>query len=177
MPNGARSWGNYLNWKPATLNSLDQLKSQRKNLMRPVIFLLFLTCFAVCTSAAEQTIEGTWLSADGDGLIEIRQTDAGPIGVIAGSALDPEHKNPDRKDDLNPDLALRERPLLGLTIMTGFKAVGDSRWKGGSVYDPNSGKTYKCKLKLIDANTLEVRGYIGVSWLGRTETWTRHNLR
>ena len=144
--------------------------------MRRVTTLLLLSCFAVGVSAAEQTIEGTWLSADGEGLIEIRITDAGPIGLIAGSALDPEHKKPQRRDDLNPDPALRERPLLGLTIMTSFKADGDSRWKGGSVYDPNSGKTYKCKLNLIDANTLEVRGYIGVPWLGRTETWTRHKI-
>jgi uncharacterized protein (DUF2147 family) len=144
--------------------------------MRRITTLLLLSCFAVGVSAAEQTIEGTWLSADGEGLIEIRITDAGPIGLIAGSALDPEHKKPQRRDDLNPDPALRERPLLGLTIMTSFKADGDSRWKGGSVYDPNSGKTYKCKLKLIDKNTLEVRGYIGVSWLGRTEKWTRHSL-
>ena len=144
--------------------------------MRRVTTLLLLSCFAVGVSAAEQTIEGTWLSADGEGLIEIRITDAGPIGLIAGSALDPEHKKPQRRDDLNPDPELRERPLLGLTIMTSFKADGDSRWKGGSVYDPNSGKTYKCKLKLIDKNTLEVRGYIGVSWLGRTEKWTRYDL-
>ena len=145
--------------------------------MRQVIFLLCLNLFAVGASAAEQTIEGTWLSADGDGLIDIRMTDAGPIGSIAGSAVDPENRQAERKDDLNPDPALRERPLLGLTIMTGFKADGDSRWKGGLIYDPNSGKTYKCKLRLIDANTLDVRGYIGVSWLGRTETWTRHNMR
>jgi uncharacterized protein (DUF2147 family) len=162
--------------KQAALNNRDQLPSQRASLMRPVIFLLFLNLFAIGASAAEQTIEGTWLSADGEGLIEIRITDAGPIGLIAGSALDPEHKKPKRRDDLNPDAALRERLLLGLTIMTDFKADGDSRWKGGSVYDPNSGKTYKCKLNLIDSNTLEVRGYIGVSWLGRTETWTRHNI-
>ena len=145
--------------------------------MRQVIFLLLLNFFAVGASAAEQSIEGTWLSADGEGLIEIRMTDAGPIGLIAGSALDPEFKKPERRDDLNPDPALRERPLLGLTIMTGFQADGSSRWKGGTIYDPNSGKTYKCKLRLIDANTLDVRGYIGVSWLGRTETWTRHNMR
>ena len=149
---------------------------QPASFMHRVTTLLLLSCFAVGANAAEQIIEGTCLSADGDGLIEIRIMDASPIGSIAGSALDPEHKNPQRSDDLNPDPALRERPLLGLTIMTGFTTDGDSRWKGGSVYDPNSGKTYKCKLKLIDANTLEVRGYIGVSWLGRTETWTRYDL-
>lgn len=143
-------------------------------LIRFTIFLVLLSCFAVETRADYRSIEGTWLSADGDGLIEVRLTDAGPIGLIAGSALDPQHQKPGRKDDLNPDPALRDRPLLGLTIMQGFRSDGESRWNGGTIYDPNSGKTYKCKLQLVDANTLEVRGYIGVSWLGRTETWTRH---
>lgn len=52
---------------------------------------------------------------------------------------------------------------------------GDGRWSVGQIYDPNSGKTYSCKLKLIDRNTLYVRGYIGISLIGRTETWRRQS--
>jgi uncharacterized protein (DUF2147 family) len=138
------------------------------------ILIITAACFTAISRAQDQSIVGTWLSADGDGLITIRNSAAGPIGTIAGSRLDPEHRKPARKDDLNPDPALRNRPLLGLDIMAGFEEDGESRWKGGSIYDPNSGKTYKCKLKLLDPDTLEVRGYIGVSWLGRTETWVRN---
>jgi uncharacterized protein (DUF2147 family) len=50
---------------------------------------------------------------------------------------------------------------------------GDGAWSGGFIYDPNSGKTYRCKLKLKDRNTLKLRGYIGISLLGRTDVWTR----
>jgi uncharacterized protein (DUF2147 family) len=57
--------------------------------------------------------------------------------------------------------------------LDGFDYAGEGKWKNGRVYDPNSGKTYKCKLTLVDENTLELRGYIGISLLGRTETWSR----
>lgn len=119
------------------------------------------------------SIEGVWLSADETGWIKIEFGDNGPEGSIAGSPDDAEKRRPSDKDELNPDPALRDRLLLGLTIMDGFTAAGDGKWKNGRIYDPNSGKTYKCKLTLVDANTLELRGYIGISWLGRTETWSR----
>jgi uncharacterized protein (DUF2147 family) len=57
--------------------------------------------------------------------------------------------------------------------MDGFTYSGEGKWKSGRIYDPNSGKTYKCKVTPVNENTLELRGYIGFSLLGRTETWTR----
>ncbi len=57
--------------------------------------------------------------------------------------------------------------------MTGFAANGEGKWTGGRIYDPNNGKTYKCTLELANDGTLKVRGYVGISWFGRTETWTR----
>jgi uncharacterized protein (DUF2147 family) len=130
--------------------------------------------FAVANDGPS-SIEGVWLSADGTGWIKIELGVDGPKGSIAGSPDDPEQRKPSDKDNLNPDPALRDRALLGLTIMDGFTTAGDGKWKNGKIYDPNSGKTYKCKLTLVDANTLELRGYIGISLLGRTETWTRRN--
>lgn len=116
-------------------------------------------------------VEGTWISGDGDGWIEIRIVGDGLSGVIAGSP-NPDPDRPD-KDEKNPNPALRDRRLIGLDIFAGFRYAGKGRWKGGTIYDPNSGKTYSCKVALIDVDTLEVRGYIGVSLLGRTETWKR----
>jgi uncharacterized protein (DUF2147 family) len=139
------------------------------------ILILTSIVLSQLTLAADtaHSIEGVWLSADGTGWIKIELGEDGPKGSIAGSPDDPEHKKPSDKDELNPDPALRDRQLLGLTIMQGFTAAGDGKWKNGRIYDPNSGKTYKCKLTLVDENTLELRGYIGISLLGRTETWTR----
>ena len=132
-----------------------------------------LPSLSVHATDTAYSIEGIWLSADGTGWIKIEMGANGPTGSIAGSPDDAEQQRPSDKDELNPDPALRDRDLLGLTIMQGFMAAGGGTWKNGKIYDPNSGKTYKCNLTLVDENTLELRGYIGISLLGRTETWTR----
>ncbi len=123
-------------------------------------------------SVAGDAIEGVWITADGDGLIEFQVQDEQLSGVIVGSASDPNHIKPPRYDDLNPDASLRERPLLGLAIVTNLLSSDNDEWKG-QVYDPNTGKTYQCTITLLDTNTLKLRGYIGFSLLGKTRVWTR----
>lgn len=76
-------------------------------------------------------------------------------------------------DTENPDPALRTRPILGMVIMEGFVYDGDGTWHEGTIYDANNGKTYRCKMRLEDRDTLKVRGFIGFSMIGRTEVWTR----
>jgi uncharacterized protein (DUF2147 family) len=68
---------------------------------------------------------------------------------------------------------LKNKPLLGMTIMQGMKQNGDA-YEGGKILDPDNGKTYRCKLKLDETgNKLEVRGFIGISLFGRSQTWVR----
>jgi uncharacterized protein (DUF2147 family) len=132
---------------------------------------LFLVGVPVALAEQPPPIEGTWLSGDGDGWIEITRQGDGLSGVIRGSP-NADDDRPDQ-DEKNPDPALRQRPLTGLELFSGFAYDGDGRWSGGMIYDPNSGKTYRCIITWVDGNTLKVRGYIGVPMLGRTETWTR----
>lgn len=144
--------------------------------MNPVIggLLGIALLFAALGAAPAQgvpPIEGTWLSGDGDGWIEITREGNGLSGVIKGSPNASDDR-PD-KDEKNPDPALRDRPLTGLELFAGFAWDGDGRWTGGTIYDPNSGKTYRCIITWVDEDTLKVRGYIGVPMLGRTETWKR----
>ncbi len=63
-------------------------------------------------------------------------------------------------------------PIIGLVIIENIKKDGDE-FKGGTILDPENGKTYKCKLKLGDDGKLKVRGYLGFSLIGRTQYWTR----
>lgn len=140
---------------------------------RAALLAIVLLPMSAMAEISAGSVEGVWLSADGTGWIKIELGTDGPIGSIAGSPDKSGERKPSDKDVLNPDPALRDRLLLGLTIMDGFTHAGEGRWKSGRIYDPNSGKTYKCKLTLVDENTLELRGYIGFSLLGRTETWTR----
>ncbi len=121
--------------------------------------------------ADQSAVEGRWLTQDRDGWIRITLVGGTLEGSIAGAP--PGSPSEREFDEFNPDPALRGRRLDGLTIMTGFEYAGDGRWRNGTVYDPNSGKTYKCTVTLLDADTLKIRGYIGVSLFGRSETWTR----
>lgn len=72
-----------------------------------------------------------------------------------------------RKDTENPVQALQSREVQGIELLTNFTFDRDT-YKGGKIYDPESGKTYDCKMTLA-GNILKVRGYIGFSLLGRTE--------
>jgi uncharacterized protein (DUF2147 family) len=141
------------------------------NLLLRLTGLLFL--FASTLAWADKTdIEGRWLTQKGDGWIRIQIVGDSLEGSVAGSP-DPKQREERKFDDRNPDTNLRTRRLEGLTIMTGFEYEGDGHWSRGTVYDPNSGKTYKCTVKQLDANTLKIRGFIGISLFGRSETWTR----
>jgi uncharacterized protein (DUF2147 family) len=62
-----------------------------------------------------------------------------------------------------------------LPILKDFEFTGKSTWENGTIYDPKNGKTYSCYLILQPDKTLKVRGYVGVSMLGRTTIWTRAN--
>ena len=70
----------------------------------------------------------------------------------------------------------KDKPILGMTIIRNMKQSGDDKtvFEGGDILDPNNGKVYKSKMKLVDnGSKLEVRGFIGISLLGRTQTWVR----
>ncbi len=70
----------------------------------------------------------------------------------------------------------KDQPIQGMTILTGLKASGDDpgEWGDGHILDPNNGKVYRAKMKLAEGGRkLEVRGFVGVSLFGRTQTWLR----
>jgi uncharacterized protein (DUF2147 family) len=67
----------------------------------------------------------------------------------------------------------KDKPVVGMTILWGLKNDGGV-WKGGEILDPDNGKTYRCKMAVSDdGRELDVRGYIGISLIGRTQTWLR----
>ncbi|MES2140576.1 MAG: DUF2147 domain-containing protein [Bacteroidota bacterium] len=78
-----------------------------------------------------------------------------------------------KRDTKNPIESKRTSPLIGSTNLLGFEYKGNSTWGNGTIYDPQNGSTYNCVIKLIDENTLDVRGFIGIQLIGRTDTWKR----
>jgi uncharacterized protein (DUF2147 family) len=79
----------------------------------------------------------------------------------------------EKTDIHNPDPAKRSTPIIGLVFMSGFVRKSDTRWDAGTIYDPKSGNTYSCFMELETPEKIKVRGFIGVSLIGRTEYWSR----
>ena len=80
---------------------------------------------------------------------------------------DPAHLCKECKDER------KDKPIVGMTILWGLKKDGDA-WAGGEILDPKNGKIYRCKMTLSeDGKSLNVRGFIGISLIGRTQTWLR----
>jgi uncharacterized protein (DUF2147 family) len=116
----------------------------------------------------QQQILGRWLTEPRNGVIEISSAEDGSLqGKIIGG------DSPNRVDSKNPDPARRPERLLGQLILKQMKYDGSGRWSGGTIYDPDSGRTYSCRLELLEQDRLKVRGFIGLSLLGRTQVWTR----
>lgn len=141
----------------------------------PAFALCALLFFELARADGPGQITGVWVNADEDGWIELQVVEGELTGVIVGSPQDPDNEKPSRLDDENPDPALRSRKLLGLQILHGFRHDREGRWVGGRIYDPNSGNTYRGTITVIDQDTLDLRGYVGISLFGRTETWRRKN--
>src|SRR5699024_12059453 len=78
-----------------------------------------------------------------------------------------------RKDLNNPEVTKRNRELEGIEILHNFSYDEDGVWAGGKIYDPRSGKTYDCKLSLSGDGKLSIRGYLGFSFIVKTETMVR----
>jgi uncharacterized protein (DUF2147 family) len=120
-------------------------------------------------------IIGRWLTQQKTGVIEIYKHGAKFYGKLAWIKDSVDKKtNLPPKDTKNPDPALRGRNIKGLELLSSFQYVGENNYKEGKVYDPERGDVYNCKMHLSDdGKTLDFRGYIGISLLGRTEKWTR----
>jgi len=136
-----------------------------------IIFLCYLSCFATSDT---NPISGLWLSQNKDAIIEIFSRNDLFFGKIVWLEEPLNEMGNPKKDIENPDPALRNRQIWGLEILQNFEQK-KNKWKGGSIYDPESGKTYSCTMKL-KGNYLYIRGFIGISLLGRTEVWSRTEL-
>ncbi|MBS4060820.1 MAG: DUF2147 domain-containing protein [Bacteroidetes bacterium] len=117
---------------------------------------------------------GVWLNQDKDAHVEMFKRDGKIYGKIVWikEPIDPDTGKP-KTDKHNPDDKLKSRPTLGLEILKGFTFDGKKEWSGGEIYDPKSGKTYSSYMVFESKDVLKIRGYVGISLLGRTTSWTR----
>lgn len=147
--------------------------------MKKLNFFLILAgmMFSLHVMAQEYKADdvcGTWINEDKDAHISIYQEGDKYFGKIIWlkNPVDEETGKP-KLDKENPVEALRSRPIMGLNLLTDFVYDGDGEWDDGDIYDPKSGKTYSCYMQLKSMDKLKIRGYVGISLLGRTTYWTR----
>jgi uncharacterized protein (DUF2147 family) len=134
------------------------------------IFFAFAAVLISSFSFAQ--IEGKWKTIDDEtkqpkSIVEIyKKADGKYYGKISQLLIKPENPNCIAcKDDR------KNKPLVGLEIIRGLMKDGEE-FTGGTITDPKSGKTYKCTIKKSGEN-LSVRGYVGISLMGRTQTWQK----
>ncbi|WP_461790208.1 DUF2147 domain-containing protein [Pedobacter sp.] len=142
-------------------------------MLRKSTFLVLLLLGSIQLFAQKKDdILGKWVNPSGEGQIEIYKKGDKYFGKLAW-IKEPNNANGKPKtDEKNPNESLRNKPILGLEILKNFE-FNDGKWEDGTIYDPKSGKTYSCKMTIKDQNLLNIRGYIGVSLIGRTEVWKR----
>ncbi len=137
--------------------------------MKRFIISAILTCMATLVFAQTtdgDKILGTYMSENKTGKVQVTKQNGKYIGTLVWTSIE------GAKDEKNPDSSLKTRTLKGSVILKDMSYV-DSVWKNGTIYDPESGNTYKATIKIKPDGNLTLRGYIGVPALGRNSTWTR----
>ena len=138
--------------------------------MKKLIILLIIIISFVnighSQTVTKDAVLGEWLAESKDGKVLIYKQGEKYFGKISWG------KDGDKKDVNNPDEKLRTQAIVGLVILKGFEFTGKA-WEDGTIYDPKSGKTYSSTIKMKKPNELDIRGYVGISLLGRTTVWSK----
>lgn len=138
------------------------------------LLVVFMAVLAAIPSMAQENdvILGKWQNPSGEGRVEITKKGAKYYGKLYWLKEPNDEQGKPKLDAKNPDEALQKRQIQGLEILKDFDSHGKGVYENGTIYDPKSGKTYSCKMTL-KGDKLDIRGYVGISLLGRTEVWSR----
>lgn len=146
-----------------------------KKLVSVVLLLLAITVSDSLNAQNDgDRLVGIWEPSHGKAKVKIEKIGTKYYGKIVWlrEPIDAETKKP-KVDKNNPDEKMRSTSLRGYRILKDFQYTDKNEWTEGTIYDPENGNTYSCIIKMTDENTLDIRGFIGVSVLGRTDIWKR----
>ncbi|WP_064196995.1 MULTISPECIES: DUF2147 domain-containing protein [Emticicia] len=148
------------------------------NYFKKVFLVVIIVANGIVLNAQDykqqDEILGTWISENKDLKVEIYKKEDKYFGKIIWFLCDPKTPNmSDFKDTENPEPKLRHRPWLGMEVVEGLMFNGDNIWGNGTIYDPNTGRTYSSVVTLKDNNTLVVKGYWGIELLGKNMIFYR----
>jgi uncharacterized protein (DUF2147 family) len=136
-------------------------------------WIVFLLLGAGEARAAVQTVGdpvlGLWFTEGREAAVELYACAQEICGRFHWFKVD----DGDLRDDHNRDPGRRIRPLCKMQFIGGFTGEGEGRYGNGWVYDPNDGATYNASMTLVDRDTLDMRGYVLLPFLGQSQTWKR----
>ena len=140
-----------------------------------LLSLLIAAVFSLSMLYAQQTPVGTWKTvSDKDGKdsswMQIWESDGKLFGKVVKLLQEPNDGKDTKCDKCRG--TLKDKNIVGMTIMWNLKHDSGNTWSGGRIMDPDNGETYRCLIELQDGgNKLRVRGFIGISLLGRNQFW------
>ncbi len=141
--------------------------------MKKLIFLALFLSLATFSWAQKNSPVGIWTNDEKEARFEIYQCGDKLCGKIIW-LKEPTRDGKPKTDQFNADPKLQKRPILGMVFLKGFEQDGSNKWDDGTIYDPKSGKTYSAYMKLNNnGDKMEVKGYIGISLIGRSQNWSR----
>lgn len=139
---------------------------------------LTLAALFIClqTVAFAQNLSpiGIWTNQEKEARFEIYKCGDKLCGKIIW-LKEPNRDGKPKTDVNNPDKKLQSQPVIGLVFLKGFEYDEHNKWDDGTIYDPKSGKTYSSYMQMLSKDKIEVKGYVGISLIGRSQIWTRVN--
>ena len=135
--------------------------------MRRLLIGLLVLSMHACAPAVAGTPApptGRWLTASGNLEVDVAPCGEALCGKVARVVANHSMANPNQE--------LGEPPQIGLTILDTFTPSGGDAWEG-HIFNRENGKTYRCRLRLLDPDQLEVRPYIAIHLIGQTQIWHR----
>jgi len=144
--------------------------------MKKLTLLIFAFVSILFSAKAQKNaddIVGVWLTGSGKAHVKIDKVGNYYFGRIVWLKDPLNDLGKPKLDKNNEDISKRSKSVLGMQLIGGFEWKNDNLWDNGDIYDPENGKTYKCKLDLENLSTMNVRGFIGISLFGRTDIWKK----
>ncbi len=148
--------------------------------MKTFVYTILILVFSFSNLNAQNfksdDILGKWITENGESVVQIFKKENKYYGKLIWLKEPNDENGEPKTDNKNPNEKLRQRKTKGMIFMYGFE-FDDGEWENGKVYDPKKGKTYSGTLKLRTKDIMDLRGYIGISLIGRTSTWVRYKKK
>ena len=140
-----------------------------------ILILLFAVSSVFAFAQTNADVVGQWYNSKGDAVITLFEEGQTVSGKITWMKFPNDENGNPKTDPLNPDEKLRSRARMGVVMMSGFSHIAGKVWDNGSLYDFKTGKTFSGMITLKDTNTLDLKGYTGLSFIVRSSsTWSRY---